>query len=103
MDSAIPVLAFLAFITFVIVTMFWHFSRSRQVLENWASDNNYRIMSSEYCFFFKGPFFWTSSQYQSVYYVTIETAGGQTKSGWVRCGGWFSGLFSNTAEVRWDE
>ena len=94
MDSAFPVLAFLAFITFVIGMIFWHFSRSWQVLENWARSNGYRIVSSEYRNFFKGPFFWTSSEAQTVYYVTVETADGQIRSGWVRCGGWFWGLFA---------
>ena len=103
MDAALPVLGILAFITFVIVMIVWHYSRSRQVLENWANENNYRIVSSEYRNFFRGPFFWTSSKSQTVYYVTVETADGQTRSGWVRCGGWFWGLFSDTAEVRWDE
>jgi hypothetical protein len=83
--------------------IFWHFSRSRQILENWVSDNNFRIVSSEYRNFFKGPFFWTLSKAQPVHYVTVETADGQTKSGGVRCGGWFRGLFSDIAEVRWDE
>jgi len=103
MDAAFPALAFLAVVTFIVMTIFWHFSRSRQILENWASEHNYRIVSSEYRNFFRGPFFWTSSKGQTVYYVTVETADGQTKSGWVRCGGWLLGLLSDTADVRWDE
>jgi hypothetical protein len=103
MDSALPILGFLAFVIFVIVTIFWHFSRSRQVLESWAEANNYRIVSSEYRNFFKGPFFWTSSKGQTVYYVTVETADGQTRRGWVRCGGFFLGLWNDSAEVRWDD
>jgi hypothetical protein len=103
MDAALPLLFVFAFVAFVAATMFWHFSRSRQILEDWASSNGYKIVSSEYRTFFKGPFFWTSSKGQTVYYVTVETADGQTKTGWVRCGGWFIGLFSDRAEVRWEE
>jgi hypothetical protein len=103
MDTALPVLGILAFITFVILMISWHYSRSRQVLEKWARDNDFRIVSSEYRNFFRGPFFWTSSKGQTVYYVTVETADGQTRNGWVRCGGWFFGLLSDTVEARWDE
>ena len=83
--------------------MLWSFSRSQQILEDWARSNGYRIVSSERRYLFKGPFFWTSSKYQTVYYVTVRTADGESRSGWVRCGGWFSGLFGNETKVRWDE
>lgn len=102
MDNGFPVLLVLVFIAFAIAMVFWHYSRSRQLLENWARNNDYSIVSSEYRHFFKGPFFWTSSKGQAVYYVTIRTADGEMRSGWVRCGGWFLGLLNDHAEVRWD-
>ena len=52
--------------------------------------------------FVGGPFFWTIGK-QEVYYVTIRTADGQIKRGWVRCGNWFLGVLVDEAQVRWDE
>jgi hypothetical protein len=80
----------------------WHISRSRTILEQWAQDMNYTILESDFRIFRRGPFFWTTSRGQTVYYVTIRDRQGMKRSGWVRCGGWWTGLFSNKAEVRWD-
>ena len=103
MDAAVPGLGFLAVLAFAVAIIFWQFSRSRQILEHWARDNNYSIVSSQFRWFCKGPFFWTSSKGQTVYYVTVETADGQARNGWVRCGGWFWGLLADSADVQWDE
>ena len=75
--------------------IFWHFSRSRSLLERWADENGYEILESEYRNLFKGPFFFWSSEDQTVYRVKVRDREGQVRSGWVRCGGWFLGLWSN--------
>ena len=84
-----------------VLYIWWYFSRSRQILKNWARDNHYAIVSSEYRLLFKGPF-WAANN-QAVYYVTVQTADGRTRSGWVRCGGFFLGMLADKADVRWDE
>ena len=98
MDSVLPILG-LAFFAYAIVIIVWWVSRSQKILENWATVNNYRIVSSEFRQFSQGPFTWSPNG--TVYYVKVETADGQTRRGWVRCGGWFLGL--DAAEVWWDE
>ncbi len=80
-----------------------HYSSTRGVLEHWAEKNGYHILSSEPRSFRRGPFFWTTSERQEVYYVSVETSQGEVRSGWVRCGGWLWGLFSDYADVRWDD
>jgi hypothetical protein len=52
---------------------------------------------------FAAPHFWTTSRDQVVYHVTVLDQLGRERKGWVRCGSWWFGLFSNKAEVRWDE
>ena len=52
----------LAFIAFVVLTMAWDYSRSRQILEDWARSNGYQILSSEQRWYRKGPFLWTTSK-----------------------------------------
>lgn len=102
MDEFLIIVGILAFLGLIIAIMSWHFSRSHSVLEQWADENGYEILHSEYRHFFRGPFFWTSSKGQTVYYVSVRVNSGELRSGWVRCGGWFLGLLSNKAEVRWE-
>jgi hypothetical protein len=90
------------FVIFAIGVMIWHYSRASQILTGWAQDNGYEIVSSERYWFWRGPFFW-SSKSQEVYYVTVRTSDGGLRRGWVRCGGFFAGMLSDQAEVRWDE
>ena len=82
-------------------SLVWHSWRSRRVLERWAERNGCRIIDADYRNFFRGPFFWTTAKGQTVYRVTVEVKGG-VRRGWVRCGSWGLGLFSDQAEVRWD-
>ena len=82
-------------------TIWWRTSRSHAILKHWAAQNDLRIVEKRYCWFFAGPF-WLSAKGQTVYYVTVEDQEGRRKHGWVRCGGWFFGLHSDAAEVRWD-
>jgi hypothetical protein len=87
----------------VVLGLMWHFGRSNSLLQQWAADNEYRILRQEYRTFFKGPFFWSSTKGQTVYYVVVEDSEGNKRRGWVRCGGWWFGLLSNNVEVRWDD
>ncbi len=103
MNTGLPSLAILGVIVFAIAVLIWSFYRSKQLLESWACDNDFQIVSFEYRYFFKGPFFWTSSNHQAVYYVTVTTADGETRNGWVRCGGWLLGMLSDQVDVEWDQ
>jgi hypothetical protein len=82
---------------------YYQCSRSRSILEEWAAQNGYEMIKSELRYLRKGPFFWTSSRGQVVYYVGVRDGQGRDRYGWVRCGGWWLGLASNKAVVRWDE
>jgi hypothetical protein len=90
-------------IALVVFTLVWHFTRSSSMLNQWATQRGYRILRQEYCWFFRGPFFWTSSKGQTVYYVVLEDSAGSKRRGWVRCGSWWFGLLSDKVEVRWDD
>ncbi len=81
----------------------WHYGRAGSILETWARENDHLILSQENCWFFKGPFFWTSTRGQEVYRVTIRDREGRSRSGYVRCGGAFLGMLSDHVDVRWDE
>jgi len=92
----------------VVVVILWLLPRlvlprSRRILESWAAENDYRILSSELRWVRRGPFLLTTSKNQVVYYVEVETSDGTVKRGWVRCGSWWRGVFVDKTEVRWDE
>ena len=78
------------------------FGLGQGILDRWAKANGFEVVSQERCWFFKGPFFWTGTRGQEVYRVTVRDGEGRTRSGYVRCGGYWLGVLSEHAEVRWD-
>lgn len=96
--------AWLIFIPVAIVaalSIWWHFDRSRRVLEQWASGNGYQLLYSEYRHLRKGPFLLRAGRGHAVYYVTVRDESGRTRSGYVRCGSWWLGLWSDQVTVEW--
>ncbi len=87
----------------VVAIIFLTNARADTILNNWALRNGYRVLSRNYAWFFKGPFFWTSNRSQVVFRITAQDQSGNTRSGWVRCGSWWGGILSDDAEIRWDE
>ena len=100
--SQVDLFAVLGIAVIGLGLIIWHFLRSRYVLERWADEHGFEIVRSEHRHFLRGPFFWTTSRGQTVYYVRVRDSKGTERSGWVRCGGWFVGLMTDKAEVRWE-
>src|SRR5262245_52480056 len=101
MDSA-GIFFVLLFAGPFLLFLYGYYSRSRELLEVWAKQNGFRLLQSERRCLLRGPFLWGSSKNQTVYRVKIRDEAGRIRSGWVRCGGWCLGLFSDQVEVRWD-
>ena|SRR5437868_2077655 len=87
----------------VAISYAWTQSRSQSILQKWADVNGYQIVEKERRTFLKGPFFWSSSKSQIIFRVVVRDEQGYTRSGWVRCGSWWWGLFTDDVDVRWDE
>lgn len=97
-------LALLVFLLVLLFSMQWQRFRSPRILKRWAQNNGYEILSSEHRRLFRhGPFAWTISNGQPIYFVTIRTAEGDIRRGWVRCGSFLWGTYANVATVRWEE
>ncbi|HXX92757.1 MAG TPA: hypothetical protein VEN81_03935, partial [Planctomycetota bacterium] len=62
-----------------------------------------RLLSEDRRTFFKGPFFWTSTKGQMIYYVTVQDSAGRVRHAWVRCGGYVLGMLSDNFEVSWED
>jgi hypothetical protein len=98
-----PLFVILGALTILIFGLRWHFARSAAILQKWADENGYEILEKSYRYFFRGPFFFRTTKEQTVYRVTVRDKAGQVRTGWVACGSWWWGLWSDQAKVRWDE
>ena len=69
------------------------------ILTRWAEENDYEIVSSERCWFWKGPFFFWSSKSQEVYYVTVRTQDGNSAEGGCDVGAGWGSVRSSRSEM----
>jgi len=98
-----PMIALFVLGVLIVFYIAWHFTRSRSLLQKWATSNGYEILHSEFRSLRKGPFLWKDSAKQMVFYVRIRSREGQERSGWVLCGGFWTGLFSDKIQVTWED
>jgi hypothetical protein len=101
-ESVTGVLAIVVLVGIVAVALYLHITRSQKLLKRWAADSGVELLHAEHRMFRKGPFVW-SSRSQSVYRVEVRDPQGVVHKGWVRCGSWWGGVFSDKVEARWDE
>ncbi len=102
MNALWPVVLIPFVIVLVVLSISWQSNRSLSIIEQWARENGYELLSSERCWFLRGPFFFRSDKKQTVYYVSLRDSGGNIRRGCVRCGGWLWGLWSDAVCVEWD-
>ena len=96
-------LVFMLSIVLIGLTVTWFFRRSNTILNRWAEANTYEVLEQKVQWFNQGPFFWRSSSGQTVYRVKIRNRqDGCIYHGWVRCGSFWLGLFSDQVDVLWD-
>jgi hypothetical protein len=102
-DGAVLLIVISVFLVFFVLAMTWHFRRSASMIGRWAAENGYRLLGREYRWFRRGPFWWRTTDKMAVYHVTVEDREGRVRRAWVRCGGWFLGLFSDQVTVEWED
>ena len=102
MPEAGAALLFIVFVIVALLVMWWHFSRSSDMLEQWARDNGMELIEAERRFLRRGTYWWRTARGQEVFRVTVRDNSGQVRRGYVRVGGWFMGLLSNQVDVEWD-
>ena len=90
-------------LTVGIVILFRWPAYARSVLHRWASAKRYEVLHFERCFFC-GPFpWWTTSQKQMVFFVTIRDDSGRERSGWLRFGSFFGGGYKDEPDIIWSD
>ena len=82
------------------VNFIWEYFRGRTLLSRWAEANGYEILHSRRAILYAGPFTWRS-RYQVVYSVRVRDRQGSDRTGWVRFGSYWAGLFSNQVDEWW--
>lgn len=103
MDQSFQVILFILIGSAIIGLNLWLSSKSRSLVEQWAHQHGYTLLHYERRIFFLGPFFWTTSRSQIVYYLRIRDQQGTERTGWIRCGSWMLGLLTDAVEVRWED
>jgi hypothetical protein len=103
MESISTYLALICLASVIIAWNVWSFSRGRALLKRWAQENGFQIVHSEFSGFYSGSFTWTSSRSQIIYFVQVLDSNGKERSGWVRCGSFWSGIVSDKTEVKWKD
>ena len=102
MNTSAGVIMLVAVLPLLAMSIAWHFLPVAEPPGAMGGEERiWHHRRRSYRNVFRGPYFWTSSKGQTVYRVTVEVRGG-VRTGWVRCGGWWLGLLSDQAEVRWD-
>lgn len=88
----------------ITVTVFWFYRRSESLFAKWIEENDYQVLEKKMQWLNQGPLFWSSSSGQTIYRVTLSSRqDGRVYQGWLRCGSYWKGLFSNQVEVHWDD
>jgi hypothetical protein len=76
--------------------------RSKAIVQKWAAKHGCQILRIESPFRTGGFSFWTTSQGQVVYSITVREDSGCERKAWVRCGSYFGGVHSSEEiEVKW--
>ncbi len=97
-----PFLVVVVVIALVIPFLAWHWKRSRELVERWASANALTITEIERRFLRAGPFWWRGRGHE-VFYVVVHNTRGEERAAYVRTGSWLLGQFSEQVTVKWDD
>jgi hypothetical protein len=121
METAFIIAGVVAVIALGIVAIAFGIKQEFKALalvNEWAGQNSYRLLDWKYAFrlgfgvlsrrnFCVLPprvrFWWTSSNAQTIYSVTVEDSTGSVRRFWVRCGGFFLGMLVKRIDVICEE
>ena len=103
MDTLFTILPAIIFVILITAFMTYHKNSGLREVEKWAKDEGLEILSAEYRWVKRGPYFISSSNYQRIFYVTVRDESGKIKKCWIKAGGLLFGLLSDKFDIRWEE
>ena len=68
-------------------------------LTEWQKGSGYIIVRKRLRSFFRGPFFFSSSNLQAVYRLDLMDKSGRGRLAWARCGSFWGGVFEKPVIV----
>ena len=80
----------------------WRVSRAKQIVRQWAAGEKLELLSVEYRYISRGPFFWTTSKGQSIVFVKTRDELNGIRSAYVLCGGFWGGVLQNKTRAKWE-
>ena|ERR1043165_4570215 len=94
-----------AVIVIVLILGFYRLTiwRANSIVRRWALENGFDLFHFKRCFFTGGFSWFTTSRNQIVYSILVRNRWNEERSGWLRCGNYFGVIFSDEAEVKWNE
>lgn len=82
----------------------WQLPRGKDLLDDWAEQNQFEILYSKRHFFPSGPFKrWQAGFSQSIFAIRLRDTEGSERSCWVRCSSWGLTTRYDKIDVIWDE
>ena len=87
----------------IVLVIEWHKRRARRILNNWAKENEYEVVSAHVRWFLRGPYSLFFTHKQIVLQFMVSDSNGATKTGWACCGHGNLGVIREMIDVQWDE
>jgi hypothetical protein len=81
----------------------WQYNRADAILNNWATQNNFRVLEKQKANFGTGPEAVRAGNKQVMYRITVEDQNGQKRSGVAKIGNETTGTLSDEISVDWDQ
>lgn len=81
----------------------WQYSKADVLLDNWATQNHYKLLEKENANFGDGPLGRRGAKTQVKYRIKVEDENGTIKTGLAYLGGENVGVLSNEVKVEWDD
>lgn len=96
-----PIVIIALIIVFGIIMTVLHSKSSMNHLETWAAENGCMLLSYEKRYVRVGPYLFRKGRSQDVYYVTVRMSDGEVRSAYVRIGGAWLGMISDSVLCEW--
>ncbi len=94
---------FAVFLIFAVWLVRWQFNKADRLLENWAGENEYRIVEKRNANFGDGPAGTRQASSQVKYRIVVVDENNQRKSGLAIVGSVNLGTLSDEVTVAWDD
>lgn len=90
-------------IALIVGALAWiQHAKARELVRQWAQSSALDLVSAENRYLRTGPFFFEHVRGQFIFRVVVRDQTGTESSGWLRVGGWLTGVFSSKTKVIWD-